>query len=432
MTTSLEITIQVRYDYSPDGAKVLTLATFTYDADGNLASDSRKGISVAYNVLGLPRTVTSGTTVLSHYEYLPDGSKLSSLAGSGAGYKYRGSFVYSVDALGNEKLESVACDEGRISVTYSGSGTASYRDDWHVRDYLGNTRLVVNITSASTPPSTGILEKSDYLPFGTRVATSSTPLNRWRQSGKEEQVIGGNDLGVLDFGARHYDPWLARWTTQDPMAGKYTSLSPYAYCSDNPVFLVDQDGKKPRIYVQKRGLGHAFITTGEGRETIVYTYGRYGSVYGISSGITSGNLTPVGEGVLGVLKGKNAASFLSEVLKEGDYDIFVLSEGSDERINNYISTMIDGTEGPSNPNKRTFNNEAFHVVDTYSLLDNNCVSFTKRAAKVGGVDVDSPSIKPSRFAKKLSEQSDDKSIIQMEYPQATIYYILSMFQNDNN
>ena len=112
---------------------------FSHDADGNLASDSRKGISVAYNVLGLPRTVTSGTTVLSHYEYLPDGSKLSALAGGGAGYKYRGSFVYSVDALGNEKLESVACDEGRISVTYSGSGTASYRDDWHVRDYLGNT-----------------------------------------------------------------------------------------------------------------------------------------------------------------------------------------------------------------------------------------------------------------------------------------------------
>ena len=216
--------------------------TYTHDADGNLASDSRKGISVAYNVLGLPRTVTSGTTVLSHYEYLPDGSKLSALAGSGAGYKYRGSFVYSVDSSGNEKLESVACDEGRISVTYNSSGAASYRDDWHVRDYLSNTRLVVNITSASTPPSTGILEKSDYLPFGTRVATSSTPLNRWRQSGKEEQVIGGNDLGVLDFGARHYDPWLARWTTQDPMAGKYTNLSPYSYCAGNPTNMVDPNG----------------------------------------------------------------------------------------------------------------------------------------------------------------------------------------------
>ena len=125
-------------------------------------------------------------TVLSHYEYLPDGSKLSALAGSGAGYKYRGSFVYSVDSSGNERLESVACDEGRISVTYNSSGAASYRDDWHVRDYLGNTRLVVNITSASAPASTGVLEKSDYLPFGTRVATSSTALNRRRQSGKEE------------------------------------------------------------------------------------------------------------------------------------------------------------------------------------------------------------------------------------------------------
>ena len=217
--------------------------TYSYELNRNLASDSRMGVSVAYNVLGLPRTVTSGTTVLSHYEYLPDGAKLSALAGGGAGYKYRGSFVYSVDALGNEKLESVACDEGRISVTYSGSGAASYRDDWHVRDYLGNTRLVVNITSASTPPSTGILEKSDYLPFGTRVATSSTPLNRWRQSGKEEQVIGGNDLGVLDFGARHYDPWLARWTTQDPMATKYFKESPYSFCANNPLLFIDSDGK---------------------------------------------------------------------------------------------------------------------------------------------------------------------------------------------
>ena len=362
------------------------------------------------------------TVKLGHLHIVSYGTKVSVLAGNGSGYKYPGS----------ETLESIACDEGKITVSYRTGGSVSYYDQVHFRDHLGSTRMLMDITLANLSPSIAVLEKSDYTPFGTRVPITSSTTNRWRFSGKEEQAIDGNDLGVLDFGARHYDPWLARWTTQDPMAGKYTSLSPYAYCSDNPVFLVDQDGKKPRIYVQKRGLGHAFITTGEGRETIVYTYGRYGSVYGISSGITSGNLTPVGEGVLGVLKGKNAASFLSEVLKEGDYDIFVLSEGSDERINNYISTMIDGTEGPSNPNKRTFNNEAFHVVDTYSLLDNNCVSFTKRAAKVGGVDVDSPSIKPSRFAKKLSEQSDDKSIIQMEYPQATIYYILSMFQNDNN
>ncbi len=40
-------------------------------------------------------------------------TNLLTLPGSGAGYKYRGSFVYSVDASGNERLESVACDEGQ-------------------------------------------------------------------------------------------------------------------------------------------------------------------------------------------------------------------------------------------------------------------------------------------------------------------------------
>lgn len=73
--------------------------------------------------------------------------------------------------------------------------------------------------------------------------TDQGTLNRWRQSDKEEQVIGGNDLGVLDFGARMYDPWLARWTTADPLAAKYGSMSPYNYCGGNPINLVDPNGK---------------------------------------------------------------------------------------------------------------------------------------------------------------------------------------------
>jgi len=123
---------------------------------------------------------TSGTTVLSHYEYLPDGSKLSALAGSGAGYKYRGSFVYSVDSSGNERLESVACDEGRITVRYSAIGSVSYYDKVLFRDHLGSTRMVMDITLANLAPSIAVLEKIDYTPFGTRVPISSTTNDRWR------------------------------------------------------------------------------------------------------------------------------------------------------------------------------------------------------------------------------------------------------------
>ena len=54
--------------------------------------------------------------------------------------------------------------------------------------------------------------------------------------------FGRLDLALSDFGARFYDPFTARWTTLDPLAGKYHSLSPYNYCAGNPVNLVDPDG----------------------------------------------------------------------------------------------------------------------------------------------------------------------------------------------
>ena len=35
-----------------------------------------------------------------------------------------------------------------------------------------------------------------------------------------------------------------RFTTIDPLAEKYPSVSPYAYCNGNPVNLVDPDGER--------------------------------------------------------------------------------------------------------------------------------------------------------------------------------------------
>ena len=41
-----------------------------------------------------------------------------------------------------------------------------------------------------------------------------------------------------------YDPLTSSWLAPDPLAHKYTSLSPYAYCAANPVSFVDPDGEK--------------------------------------------------------------------------------------------------------------------------------------------------------------------------------------------
>ena len=42
--------------------------------------------------------------------------------------------------------------------------------------------------------------------------------------------------------ARHDNSALSIWLSVDPMADKYPSTSPYTYCANNPVRLVDSDG----------------------------------------------------------------------------------------------------------------------------------------------------------------------------------------------
>ena len=77
--------------------------------------------------------------------------------------------------------------------------------------------------------------------------------------------------------------------------------------------FVDPDGRVVRIYIESGIIGHTFVTTGEGSNTKVYTYGRYGEFYPISSGITIGKYTPTGEGILAIGSGEQAADYLQYI-----------------------------------------------------------------------------------------------------------------------
>ncbi|MBQ6155501.1 MAG: hypothetical protein IJK22_02760, partial [Bacteroidales bacterium] len=46
------------------------------------------------------------------------------------------------------------------------------------------------------------------------------------------------------FGSRYYSSDLSIWLSVDPMSDKYASLSPYVYCANNPVKLVDPNGEE--------------------------------------------------------------------------------------------------------------------------------------------------------------------------------------------
>ena len=84
-----------------------------------------------------------------------------------------------------------------------------------------------------------------YYPFGG-VFASTGNVQTYKYNGKELDTKKG--LNWYDYGARHYDAALGRWLVVDPLAEKMSAWSPYVYCFNNPVRLIDTDGAIPTLY----------------------------------------------------------------------------------------------------------------------------------------------------------------------------------------
>ena len=93
---------------------------------------------------------------------------------------------------------------------------------------------------------TGAVEQiTHYYPYGGVIGgiALNPGFQKYKFGGKELDRSYGLDW--YDVQARQYDPVVPSWHMVDPLAEKYYGISPYAYCANNPVMLVDPDGNSP-------------------------------------------------------------------------------------------------------------------------------------------------------------------------------------------
>ena len=64
---------------------------------------------------------------------------------------------------------------------------------------------------------------------------------------KELEMMSG--LNSYDYGARQYNSVVPAWDRVDPLCEKYYSISPYAYCANNPIRFIDPDGEATHIKI---------------------------------------------------------------------------------------------------------------------------------------------------------------------------------------
>ena len=229
-------------------------ASFSYDDCGRTTYDGVSSLSYIYDQVGALASVSDASTsaTLSTYRHLADGTKYATVSPSGGALIYRGPFTLKVADISasSPSVSFLRAETGSagaaIIANTSGTGAAPY---YYVADHIGSVRAIVDGQG-------NIVERNDYYAYGKRHTTGRTYATLANSqllfSGKEDlgqaldlasgAAIGTSDLRVLDFGARHYDPIVPRWTTQDPLAEKYFPINPYVYCAGDPVNLLDPKG----------------------------------------------------------------------------------------------------------------------------------------------------------------------------------------------
>ncbi len=201
--------------------------TFAYDGNGNQTTRSTSGTvnrTITYDVENRPVSVATGGSTVS-YLYGPDGARLKKVVGSNTTL-YLGADI---------ERDPTGAFAFYLSPDVKRIGTAMH---YLHRDHLASVRRVTDLFGT-------IYRASTYKPFGQQIEEVINPLTPPESKGFIGERFDA-ESGLTYLNARYYDATLGRflspdwWNPTDPAVG----TNRYAYAANDPVNKSDPNGHK--------------------------------------------------------------------------------------------------------------------------------------------------------------------------------------------
>jgi len=263
---------QTGFTYSGNEMATVGPNSISYDLNGNLTTiDQQPATDYEYNWDNKLRSATIESNSIS-LKYDPAGNRIqknSSVAGNRK---------YIVDVVGDLpvillELEKTGYTDytikkmyiyanSEILAQYDGGSTSRY---YFLHDRLGSVREVINSSGS-------VVKMLTYNPYGETIEEQGTFYTPWKFTGQ----FLDSETGQYYLRARQYSPYLARFTSYDPVMGKFEepmSLHKYLYCFNDPINNYDLNGQ------WTMDIHREFGTMGSGKEGAEFDYARLDKDY---------------------------------------------------------------------------------------------------------------------------------------------------------
>jgi RHS repeat-associated protein len=226
-------------------------AAYEHDEHGNMARMPHLA-AMAWTFQDQLQQIDLGGGGTAYYSYDTSGQRVRKVVERPNGTReeriYNGGYEVFRRYAGNDDVvferqtlqvmddtKRIALVETKTIDTSAGALNPVPRTRYQLGNHLGSASIELDDAGE-------IISYEEYYPYGStsyQAACSALEVStkRFRYTGKERD----EESGLYYHGARHYAPWLGRWTSADP-AGLVDGVNLYGYARNNPILFADLTG----------------------------------------------------------------------------------------------------------------------------------------------------------------------------------------------